>query len=526
MFKIVKRKEKMVLLSFLLLIQACYTSSMVGQIRQQEPVTKADYASELHEALTTSSSPEDLLKKIKIIHQKAYVRRDSIVYPPGDTFHISIPLYHEPIKLTDHTDFNGCTFIIKNNQKDVFLFEIGTDSQLKDIIIQNEQLKAGKVISAGGGGDKLLIVKDNNLWTTRYDYNSQGEISKIKQLCYRKDIFFVKDYIIMNNPISSYDRDTSSPSCQYVDISLHQKIFRNLNLIRDKSSSAVTNLIQIKFQYNIELSNIHVITELQTDERKRFYHDQCFYIENSAKVQMTDITVHNTYSGITNWGYAIEMNNVWDCSFSKLNISAIRGGLNTTCANTLYFQNCQVNRVDVHYYGRDIVCNQCTFTNTTNDFHVYNRVSSFYGKIVFTHCLFNRFLPLRIDSEYNSFTKFDIEMEDCTLNVICQIPSYYNCICHIPILGSFKNNRPELYEKHLPNLTIRRLSITAPQDVKDFYFFNISKNQIDSNSNYIHKLDIKDIAYSTGPNSVLAFHDCNYPIRVNHRSVRKIREKK
>lgn len=498
------KKASQILLQiiFLLIPAICMSSA-----------TQEDYTEALRKALTSSVSRTDLLDKIRSIHEKAYANGDPIVYPKGKKFRIEIPHDFKPIKLTANTDFNGCTFSVRNTYAKVFLFEMKPNTAPQAISIDKQQLTSGMKIETKGKSPKLLIVKDNNLWTLRYDFDNQGDITNIKQECFRRDLFFVENNIIKNNPISTYDNDASAPTCQYIEIDTRQKTFSNLKLIREKSSTAVTNLIRIEYQYNILLNNINVQTYLQKDEDKRFYYDQCLYIENCANVSMSNITVRNTYSAQSIWGYAVEMNNVLDCTFDRLSITAIRGGFNTTCANNLLFKDCHLNRADIHYYGRDLTCIGCTFENTLNSFHVYNRVSSFFGTLKYEKCVFNHFIPVRIDSEYNSFTSFNVEMNDCTLNIYHQPPLTYNCICHIPILESLENTRAELRRKNLPNIKVNNLKLEGPSSLKDFYFFIVHKNKYTGNVYGMDSLQINGLTYNAGNNTSLTLNDFSLPVQ-------------
>jgi len=463
---------------------------LVGLAFPFQLFAKSDYTSELRQALLDSRSGIELIQNIRMIHQKAYEKGEPIVYPRKKSFKIVIPEDFQPIQLTDKTDFNGCTFIVENTCKTVFLFELSNRDHLHPIVLEKEQLQANKSLPILEGSPKLLIVKDNQLWTKRYDYDNQGEITNLKQECYRYDLLFVNRHIVSNNPIASYQTSAPIPSCQYINVSTEQKTIRNLKFIRESTSTALTNLLHISYQYNVCISDMSIKTNLPTMEKDRFYYDQCIKIDHSAKINMKNVTVRHTYSSQNIWGYAIEMNNVLDCTFDHLDITAIRGGFNTTCSNNQKFTNCILNRVDVHYYGRDVTCENCTFKNTVNDFHIYNRFSSFYGKLVYRHCKFDHFLPVRIDSEYNAFTSFDIEMTDCTLT-----PSYYNSICHIPVLDSLENDRQELREKYLPNIKVRNLKVMNLPPEKSFQYYRISINKSKKDTIPSTIIDVDGITY-------------------------------
>ena len=63
----------------------------------------------------------DSLNALAEFH-KTYIFKDvTIVYPAKKTIHITITANAPTIWLSHRTDFNGCTFIVRNNSKDHLL---------------------------------------------------------------------------------------------------------------------------------------------------------------------------------------------------------------------------------------------------------------------------------------------------------------------------------------------------------------------------------------------------------------------
>lgn len=460
-----------------------------------------------------------LLTQLRSIHQAAIGSGEALIYPSNQDITLNIDstcLGMLPLPLPENTNFNGCTFKVTNTayqNSPLFLFATGNDQDLHEITIDKSNLHLNAYINSQtepvNSTPKLIIVEDINKWTVRNLNNTPIDF-------FRQDLLFLAGNIIQNNPISPYNNNSSNPFCRNIEVTLNQKTFRNIIFIREDAGAngKVINLARIRYQYNYLIENVSVFTKGFSDDSTlnqcNLINDQCFLIEHSAKVKMSNIFIKNTYSKQDQWGYAFELNNVWDCSFEKLQVTSIRGAFNVTCTNKMYYRDCTLNRVDVHCYGRDITCENCVFRNTACDFHVYNRFSSFYGTLRYIHCVFDNFLPVRIDSDYNAFTPFDVEIRHCVQKVSGNSVNSFNCICHIPILISDTNYRTELANKCLPNLRIDDLQIEIPNSVNTFYLFIISSKPYIGNVYGMDSYDISNIVYTHDNNAVVTFYDCNF----------------
>ena len=137
-----------------------------------------------------------------------------VVYPPGATVNIEIPPGATTIPLTSNTDFNGCSFMVKNTSTDrFFLFSLDRRSDLQDNETVNFRTLAsaerkvninGNVIDSGdfssvpalSQGHKLLYVYDPNVW-------SIGGVSGTLEV-YRRDVIHIVDGQAQNKPIRPY----------------------------------------------------------------------------------------------------------------------------------------------------------------------------------------------------------------------------------------------------------------------------------------------------------------------------------
>ena len=117
--------------------------------------------------------------------------------------------------------------------------------------------------------------------------------------------------------------------------------------------------------------------------------------------------------------------------------------------NKVTLTDCDINRFDIHCYGKDVLCEKSTFRN------LYNQFSSMAGEVVFNNCRFIKFVPVLIESSYNAYTLFDVKFQNCSIEVDPARP-------YLIDLGSIdfaKRNRSELSKIQLPSLVINGMNI-------------------------------------------------------------------
>ena len=463
-----------------------------------------NYKSLLQQAITQYANDGiGLYNKLKEIHNSARQANENITYPYGETFNITIQNNQDPIPLSPNTDFNYCKFVVKNTSKIINLFSLAADEDDVHSVTIDKSLLRKDAIIYGSNQEmsitpKLLIVEDQNEWTYRNDSDP----------FIRKDVLFVTGNQIQNDPIATYNNSASSPACEYVDVSTVQKTIENIVFERTSDSTFVTNLLSTKKQYNVLIRNVTIIT--QTPNGTPFYEDECININDSAMIEMRNININRTYSAEDHWGYGIRLLNVWNSSI--LNLTAFnpeKGVMGNENVNGLIVENSDLNRVDVHCYGRDITCTNCLFRNESNVTHRYNRVSSFYGKLTFINCTFNSFLPLRIDSDYNAFTPFDLILDNCTLNVS---PTQKSIVNTEKLGKANTTTRQELEERCLPNIIITNLHLNFLQ-ATEFYFIRIygfdEENDYSGSIHYMNTfvVDVVEVT-QTSPNPVTIYDFC------------------
>ena len=403
---------------------------------------------------------KDSLHALVQFHRPYNNQDVTVRYPARQVIHLTITDKAETIWLSKHTDFNGCTFIVSNRSKNHFLFAIGhPDTKAKPINISKGAIDKGIFAQHQEfqKGVKLLLIKDRTPWVgNRKGYNYGA---------FREDILLVKEGNALNKVTANYNTTSSEPECRYMDTDDKEKVFSNLHFIRNANSSAITNLLVVSLQNNVRIENINIST--QTSENIPHEGDQCFRVQNSANVTFRDVTIDGTYSSHNKYGYGINMENVWNCHFIRLKAMAQWGIFGNNNINTASLEDCDINRFDIHCYGRDISFKNCTFRNTLNDTNTYNQFSSVFGTILFEGCRFERFCPVLQEPSFNAYTGYDLVMNNCYM----EIDKRHNCIIQAGMLEAEANSRPELKEKCWPNVSINGLTLKT-NGVSDLYIFN------------------------------------------------------
>ena len=419
----------------------------------------------------------DNFETIRFAHESAKAASTYVVYPAGLEIFIEIPSGDTcaiELNRTTH-DFNNCMFNVYDNHYRgntnfcLFSYNNSIEDVDKTFLYNSNfnkfNLRNGSCILNGYGVyDRFLLsIKDENIWTRRKisetDYRNE----------YRYDIFLVEYGFIKNNPIYDYGNnytDISVESCVVYPLQNNQPfIFKNLHFKRHFQSKAV-DLLNVNGYENILIKNIRIDTPNQ-DYIPAYKPDSCIAVRDSYNVTFEDIIINGTYSSVSQSGYGIHLNNVYNTIVRNLSETTIWGVFCTNNLNKFYIENSNLNRVDVHCYGRDITCSNCTFRNNLTTTHRYNRFSSFFGLLKYQNCTFNYFVPVRLDKDYQIFTPFDVEFCNCTFNV----NSTYTGLVYAIELVFWGNIRPKFHKVHLPNLRIVNATVNITDSLSTLYLF-------------------------------------------------------
>ena len=286
-----------------------------------------------------------------------------------------------------------------------------------------------------------------------------------------------------NRPIMPYNTPESRPSAHFCPVTDYVKVVSGITINRDKSSKYKTYCFDIQNQYNVELCDIIVNTP-----ESNLTADGVIQVNDCAKVTLDHIRINGTYSRTDRYGYGILMDNVWNSEIIHLTSQSKWGIFGTNNINVAKLDNCDINRYDIHCYGRDVTIRNCIFNN------LYNQFSSFYGQLTFEKCIFNNHVPVLIESNYNAFTPFDVEFKSCVFN----INNRRNYIVDARTLSDTRNSRPELAKKCLPNITITKSTVNILEQTNRLYMFHLNSVTYKDKVGHLKRIRVKDLKVNGG----------------------------
>lgn len=410
-------------------------------------------------------------------HTEAIRQGKDVSYKGVGDISITIPKEAKWIPLANNTDFEGITITVENPNVDIALFSMvkrGYPIDIDQALLDKGNFRRYDKINKGM---VLLILKDENPWVVKrkgYDY---GAI--------RNDILLLKNGIAQNKAIMPWgDKRTTKPTCQYIYCDECKKTVKNLTLVRTKTSTHKTMLFTIEGQNNVLVENVTLITP----EDKQKYGDSALSIVNCANVTFQNVTINGTYSQKDKYGYGISMNNDWNTTFKGLVADGKWGVFCTNNTNTVTLEDCNLNRFDIHCYGRDITMRDCYFHT------YYNQFSSVYGRVLYDNCTFSDFVPFITETSYNCYTPFTLEFKNCTLNLT---PKYgMTALCAMGTVDGEQNKRLELSQVAWPNVIIDGLKVLIPESIKEFHVFNVSSSGTKRKISNLSRVSVKRLEVS------------------------------
>ncbi len=130
----------------------------------------------------------------------------------------------------------------------------------------------------------------------------------------------------------------------------------------------------------------------------------------------------------------------------------------------MIIDSCDINRFDIHCYGRDVYCRNTTFRD------LYNQFSSFWGTLRFDNCNFINSVPVLFETSYSAYSFFKLEMNHCFIDVGADKLYLINA-GNPAMLGD--NSRPIFQNVSWPNIKICNTVIRLPEGENVWTLFNI-----------------------------------------------------
>ena len=417
-------------------------------------------------------------------HNEAYRLGVGVSYSGVKELFLEIPKDAQSLPLTSFTDYAGVSLIVKNTQKDFFLFSMVnkvTSVDLNGEEIDSLDFTMNPVMKSG---KKLLVIKDKTPWVENrigYDYGAT-----------RKDIMLVENGRGGNATVQSYCTSASSPECYYCEVNPSPKIVKNIVFQRASGSTKKTYLIMAENQYNVKLSN----ADITTPDGSGLYGDKAIYMLNCVDVTLDGITINGTYSLPKRFGYGVSLDNIYNLQVKNMYARANWGVFGNNNVNKAMLQNCDINRFDIHCYGKDVSFEKCSFV----DF--YNQFSSVYGELYFRSCTFTSFFPILMEYSYNAYTGFDLVFENCAFN----LDKKHNCIVYLPNFTKKENSRQELGKKCLPNVTMQDCQVNVTDGLKKWYIYNIKNvDGYEGSFQHISKVTLKRLSSTVESTDMAVF---------------------
>lgn len=400
-------------------------------------------------------------------HCAAIERGVNVDYSGVGEVELSIPKNAKPVPLTDYTDFKGTRFVLHNFTKTAFVFELSQPISKVNVSARDVDRGNFSAYPELRNGKKVLMMDDKNPWVVERKGYGQAMI--------RNDILLVENGKAKNTVVYGYDNLASKVECHYFNYKSGQRVIKNVVFMRDSTSTFIPNCIKVKYVNDLLIENIKVHTQPNA-----LYSDHAIHVLHGVNIKFKDVLIDKTFSQTKQHGYGIALHNLWNCEFENLIGYGNWGVFGSNNLSNIRFKDCSINRFDIHSYGKDIYFRSCKF------FDLYNQFSSMAGIVYFEDCEFTNFTPVLIESSYNAFTTFTVEMVNCTFNTTAS----KNYMIEAGRFDEERNTRPELLRRYWPRLKVSNLTVNCPQDVKSFYFY---RGRV-PNENGVFIDDIDDVA--------------------------------
>lgn len=477
-------------ITLLFIVLFCLTGNAVFAQRNHKHDTLSTI-SPLDFGLETAETDSARYEVLYATHAHAVATGANVSYAGIESLTIEVPSEAAPIPLTRNSDFGGLTLTVKNYSKSKYLFSL-TDTLWNHIELDPKVADNGNFseVEELRVGVHQVVLEDLHPWVdNRIGYN-YGAM--------RKDILLVRDGRAVNRPISPYSTDSTQLAAKFHFTDEALKTISELTIIRDTSSTAKTYCFYIDGINNLKISRVTIYT-LDT---KNMYADNAIHIVNSTNVTLQDVLIEGTYSRTNNYGYGILMNNVWNSTFLQLIAHANWGIFGTNNLSNTTLRNCDINRFDIHCYGRDVYIYNCMFSK------LYNQFSSVFGTVLFEGCHFSNFIPVLIETSYNAYTPFDLTFKNCTFDAY----SLRNYLISIGKVDKQLNSRPELTQKCWPNIQIQNMTVNVKENLSKVILF-YPKGQASNSVDYISNVKINGLQFTYSDTSTLSnFVISNTPV--------------
>ena len=398
------------------------------------------------------------------------------------------------IPLTGQDNFEGVEFVVKNDAKVVALFELSCEG--KTIVVDKHLLdgRCFRSVPELRHGEHLLVIQDNNLWVDNRVGHDYGHT--------RKDILLIKDGRSQNTVIAPYNNPQSSPSCKVIDVPSEAYHVHDFTFTRVAGSKCRTSCVKVKGVAHLLLENI-VINTPEND----LWGDRAIHILNCADVTLKNITINNTYSQPKKYGYGVSINNAWKTCMVNVKGAAPWGLLGNNNLSDTYLKDCQLNRFDIHCYGKNVYLADCKFDG--GDYCWYCGGSSIYGIMQYDRCSFINCTPIAFGDSYKTAVGLEVVFNDCVFYATKKRHSVFRT----KVLNNKVNPRFGLSKKCLPTIEINNMTINVPKGVKEVLLYDVGNVTYSGTVGYLGNVKINGLEIkSSSSNQDIGFKLINVPV--------------
>lgn len=458
--------------TFVVFITACLClascSAGYGSARQPGTISPLDYG------LAKAKSGEERYKILYETHSRAVSTGLRVSYEGITRIDLVVPKDAKSIPLTSDNDFSNIVLNVLNNQADIYLFSLVQKPQ--SITVSKNEIDQGvfrgnTILSKGR---HLLSISDQKPWVENRSGYSYGHT--------RKDILLIENGRASNKTVMPYNNSDSQPTCLVYSLPYSGVSFNNVTLNRVSGSSKKTYLCNIVGVDNLSLVNVKILTPEST-----LTSDSAIRIADCTNIVFEDVIIEGTYSRKDYSGYGVSLNNVWNFYALRMKGRGNWGVFGNNNVNKAMLEQSEINRFDVHCYGRDIAFRDTQF------FDCYNQFSSVFGEISFQNCVFTDFIPVLYERSYNAYVGHDVSFTDCTFH----LTKSKNYLISAGRLANVTNARKELSAKCWPNVSIENMTVIVDDDAKEMHIFRATKDiGFSSEIGYLSSVSIKGLVFN------------------------------
>lgn len=402
--------------------------------------------------LLKAKTGEERYEILQKAHQQANAKGVLVDYRGIGRIDITIPVGAKPIPLGSYNDFNGVVFNVTNNVQNQFLFSRVNKSMIIEVTGRDIDRGLFSGYKQLNFGTVLLAIEDKNPWVENrsgYSYGHQ-----------RKDILLIKNGRAKNKPVMPYNNEQSLPTCKYYVVDKPSMTITNLTINRMADCLAKTFFCQIVGIDNVLIDNVVINTPAS-----ELVSDMAFRLLDCTNVRFNNVCINGTYSQVKHSGYGISMNNIWNYHAKNLKADGNWGVFGNNNINVASITDSEINRFDIHCYGRDIKFKRVKFNN------LYNQFSSTFGSILFEKCTFSHFTPVLYEKSYNTYVAHNVVFKNCDFI----LDSKHCYLIDAGKLSVQDNSRTELADKCWPNVEVKNMTVVTDGQQNTFSVFKVSK---------------------------------------------------